>query len=161
MPVQTTMSSINFCAPNTVAINLALQITQVQVKVNGHRMELGEIESTLQKHDCVQRAIVLARTDIPGLEEVKTLVAYVQPTDTAASHTELEKFLNDQLPHYMVPRMYMSIKEWPLNTSNKVMKQSLPLPEVSDPQRVHGLLRCVIYCRKRKMKMKERTTSVQ
>ena len=73
-------------------------------------------------------------------EEVKTLVAYVQPTDTGASHTELEKFLNDQLPHYMVPRMYVAIEEWPLNTSNKVMKQALPLPEVDDPQSAHGLL---------------------
>jgi len=100
-----------------------------QVKVNGHRMELGEIEHTLQAHPKVERAIVLVRTDLPGRLEVKTLVCYVQCTAGGGlPNDEIKEFLTQQLPYYMVPTYYVHMEEWPLNPSNKVMRQALPLP---------------------------------
>ena len=111
-----------------------------QVKVNGHRMEMGEIEKTLESQSDVQRAITLARDDLPGFENTKVLVAYVQLTTRSGSenrvHDELPEarvklvgYLKAKLPHYMVPKHIVFMEEWPMNTSNKVMRQALPMPE--------------------------------
>lgn len=53
-----------------------------QIKLRGHRVELGEVEAVLTQHPAVQRAIVSVREDAPGDQR---LVAYVVPHDNAAN----------------------------------------------------------------------------
>ena len=72
-----------------------------QVKVRGHRIELGEVEAALGKHPQVRDRVVVARQDNSGENR---LVAYVVPQDdTTLTYGRLRDFLKPKLPAYMIP----------------------------------------------------------
>ncbi len=94
-----------------------------QVKLRGFRIEPGEIEEALQKHEKVSVAAVLTRATSAG---DKQLVAYVKsgaadPIDTAHLHA----FLKVDLPDYMIPSVFISLPEFPLNPNGKVDRAAL------------------------------------
>ncbi len=64
-----------------------------QVKIGGHRVELGEIETHLLKHEAVQKVIVSA---VGETNHDKQLVAYIIPTETT-SETETSDGVNEAI----------------------------------------------------------------
>ena len=89
-----------------------------QVKIRGHRIDLGEIESVLNQHIEVRESVVVARASESAYE--KELVGYVVPTTSALlSVTELHSFLRETLPEYMLPSAFVSLDELPLNAKWK------------------------------------------
>jgi amino acid adenylation domain-containing protein len=98
-----------------------------QVKVRGFRIELGEIEAVLGQHPAVAESVVVARGEIDG---EKQLVAYVVAREEAKlSSRELQRYLQERLPDYMVPSAVMELKSLPLTANGKVDRQALPEPE--------------------------------
>jgi acyl-CoA synthetase (AMP-forming)/AMP-acid ligase II len=105
-------------------IEFAGRIDQ-QVKVRGFRIELSEIENLLLGHPAIAEAAV----SLHERESVKSLVAYVVPhAGPAVSTGELRRFLQQHLPEYMVPSVYMVLEELPLTPNGKVDRKSLPAP---------------------------------
>ncbi|GAK56424.1 non-ribosomal peptide synthase [Candidatus Vecturithrix granuli] len=102
-----------------------------QVKIRGFRIELGEIEATIASHRAIRDAVVLVREDQPGQ---KRLVAYiVLKTIQSLSTSELRQFLNEKLPDYMVPVVYVMLDALPLTPNGKIDRRVLPAPEtISD-----------------------------
>ncbi|ESA36656.1 amino acid adenylation domain protein [Leptolyngbya sp. Heron Island J] len=101
-----------------------------QVKIGGQRIELGEIEAILAQHSRVQQALI---TVIGAAQEQKRLVAYVVSTDEAALEIkELQEFLGQQLPRYMVPGLWMQLQQLPLSANGKVDRRALPVPAVPE-----------------------------
>ena len=99
-----------------------------QVKVRGYRIELGEIETRLREHEQVEDAVVVVhgRTSAE-----KRLVAYVTlRADAVLKSNELQRFLKERLPDYMVPSLFMILEEMPLTPSGKIDRRRLPEPEV-------------------------------
>ena len=95
-----------------------------QVKVRGHRVELGEIESILAGHPQVTQAVVLLR-DAAGGEG--RLVAYtVGPGEPSGD--ELRSFLARQLPGPMLPAWFIRLERLPLAPGGKVDHRALPEP---------------------------------
>ncbi|WP_404791150.1 amino acid adenylation domain-containing protein [Altericista sp. CCNU0014] len=88
-----------------------------QVKVRGFRVELGEVEATLGQHPAVQSAIALAQED--------RLVAYVAATEASYSGCELQGWLQQKLPSYMVPSAILVLPAFPLTPNGKVDRQTL------------------------------------
>ncbi|CAG0936136.1 surfactin family lipopeptide synthetase A [Thermoflexales bacterium] len=103
-----------------------------QVKVRGFRIELGEVETILRQHPQVRDAIVLVQKD-PAAEE-NVLVAYVVLKQTVTSASgELRHFVQDKLPPYMVPSVFITLEALPLTPNGKVDRRALPRPEVAQP----------------------------
>jgi non-ribosomal peptide synthetase component F len=99
-----------------------------QVKVRGQRVELGEIEAILCRHERVKEAVVLARPDETGAQR---LVAYVVAADDreAFTVTEMHSYLREKLPHYMIPVALVQLSEMPLTPNGKVDRRALPEPD--------------------------------
>jgi len=100
-----------------------------QVKVRGHRIELREIELTIESHplvkSCHASASTLAEDDV-------RLVAYVVCTgDKQNIETTLRQYLQQRLPGYMLPAAFVFLEALPLLPSGKIDRRALPLPEWS------------------------------
>ena len=106
--------------------------TDTQVKLYGVRIELGEVEAALTQHHLVKQAAVLLHEQPPG---GKQLVAYVVPTQNAPpSPGELRQFLNQRLPHAMVPAAFVVLDSFPLAHTGKVDRKALPSPHNLQPK---------------------------
>jgi amino acid adenylation domain-containing protein len=98
-----------------------------QVKVRGFRIELGEIEAVLGAHPDIKQAVVLARENPLG---DKQLLAYVVAhRDRPLSVPQVQAYLREQLPDYMVPSALMVLDKLPLTANGKIDRQALPQPD--------------------------------
>jgi acyl carrier protein len=103
-----------------------------QVKIRGHRVELGEVEAVLERHPAVHQAVVVAREDTVG---DKRLVGYVVPKEgRAPTANELREHLGRELPVFMVPALFVTLDAFPLTPNKKVDRKSLPAPDASRPE---------------------------
>ena len=98
--------------------------SDAQVKVQGYRVELGEIENALSRYPGVRQAAVIARDDSSGM---KRLIAYVV-ADAAPDLKALRKHLSKTLPAYMMPAKFVRLDQMPLTGSNKIDRGALPDP---------------------------------
>lgn len=106
-----------------------------QVKVRGFRVELGEIETHINRHPGVSDCAVVAREDA-GPEAGLAIVAYLvaradEPAQEEASGSladALVAHLSAALPAYMVPSAFVVLPELPLTPNGKVDRKALPAP---------------------------------
>ncbi|MEV2381112.1 amino acid adenylation domain-containing protein [Paenibacillus larvae] len=96
-----------------------------QVKIRGYRIELGEIEAVLQKHSGISEAAVLVKKDKLGNP---FLSAYYVAEKEIPGHL-LRSYMENELPHYMVPYHFYCIENMPLTVNGKVDREKLLLPE--------------------------------
>ncbi|KAB8028094.1 non-ribosomal peptide synthetase [Fluviispira multicolorata] len=94
-----------------------------QIKVRGFRVELGEIENVLFKHQDILNTIVLAQKNAHG---ENYLTAYIVCDKKKKIETNvIKEFIKNYLPDYMIPARYIFIDYIPLNQNGKVDKDEL------------------------------------
>jgi amino acid adenylation domain-containing protein len=93
-----------------------------QVKVRGHRVELGELESTAQRLPEVAAAVAA----VHGAGEQAALCLFVRPEPgTKPDERRIRAHLESALPSYMIPRHVRAIDAVPLTPNGKVDRRAL------------------------------------
>ena len=109
-----------------------------QVKVRGYRIEMGEIEAALAEHDDVREVVVIAQRS--GGSGDKRIVAYLVANEgKEPSARVLREFLEERLPSYKVPSVFVKMDSLPLTANGKVDRRALPKPDqkrIEDDERV-------------------------
>ena len=101
--------------------------TDYQIKLRGHRIEPAEVERRLLEHPDVREALVTTVANDAG---AKSLVAYLvsdKPLSLGASDWYAR--LQPQLPGYMIPSAYVSLRAFPQTRNGKIDRRALPLPD--------------------------------
>ncbi|GAA3728973.1 hypothetical protein GCM10022225_07950 [Plantactinospora mayteni] len=95
-----------------------------QLKVRGHRVEPGEVESVLERHPEVRAAAVIAEPDPAGHQRLVAAIVSTDPTASGSADQPLTVRLHDhlaaRLPAAMVPSRFVLLPDLPLTGNGKV-----------------------------------------
>ncbi|HXS67974.1 MAG TPA: amino acid adenylation domain-containing protein, partial [Candidatus Polarisedimenticolia bacterium] len=109
-----------YCADGTIE---CLGRNDFQVKLRGHRIDLGEIESALRQFPNVRDAVVVLRQDE---RREKSLAAYLlRPSHPSPDAGMLQQFLRKKLPDYMMPSAFVVLDKFPLTPNGKTDRKAL------------------------------------
>ncbi len=99
-----------------------------QVKIRGHRVELGEVEAALNHLASIKEAAAIARDQGAMGNE---LVAYVVMKEPGTFDSrQLRRDLSERLPSYMIPKRFVVQDKLPLTATGKIDRKALPdLPQ--------------------------------
>lgn len=101
-----------------------------QIKIRGHRVEPGEIETALMESGMTAAALVIPA----GADDAsRKLVAFVtgDPADAVLPEA-LRKTLEPRLPRYMIPERVIVLESFPLSANGKIDRKRLPVPSLDD-----------------------------
>lgn len=105
-----------------------LRRNDTQVKINGYRIELTEIENKLIKYDSIKKVFLTTKSHLNDKMDSKYLVAYYI-ANNKIDESKLYHYLENQLPCYMIPNMFIHVKNFSLTSNGKLDKNKLPEPE--------------------------------
>ena len=92
-----------------------------QVKIQGFRVELGEIEHAAKEYFHGKRNAVAAAVDGGG----SNMVVRLMIEGTAVDTTALKEFLSGKLPSYMLPHDIRFMEQFPQNANNKIDRKAI------------------------------------
>ena len=92
-----------------------------QVKIRGHRIELGEVEAALGSHPGVAQAVAVVHSREGELQ----IVAFVQPRDGTVTEADLHPHLAGRLALYARPHRIIVKPSLPTTVSGKIDRQTL------------------------------------
>jgi len=95
------------------------------VKIRGHRVELADVESAIQKDRRVRNLAVIARK---GPDEERDLIAYIVSKEGITAE-EVRSLVASCKPSYMVPAHVVMLDSIPMTLTGKVDRTKLPDPE--------------------------------
>ena len=96
-----------------------------QIKLRGLRIEIGEIESSINKYPTIKQTTVV----IKEINNNDHLCAYYT-ADDKIDVSDLKEFLKDKLTKYMVPTAYIQLDEMPQTPNGKTDLKALPEPQL-------------------------------
>lgn len=96
-----------------------------QIKIRGHRVELGEIEAALLSINGIKEATTDLKKDKNGDSSIVAYIVVQEDFDISG----LKLVLGNKLPSYMIPSYFMKLSKLPMNKNNKIDKRNLPLPD--------------------------------
>ena len=102
-----------------------------QVKIRGFRIEMKEVEAIIRQFPGIKDVTVQAFDYENG---GKFIAAYIV-SDERVDIKQLNAFIGQQKPSYMIPAATMQIDRIPLNQNQKVNRKALPTPVIQTSDR--------------------------
>ncbi|WP_326984029.1 amino acid adenylation domain-containing protein [Chryseobacterium sp. MYb264] len=93
-----------------------------QLKINGYRIEIGEIQMAFQQCDPALDPVILS---IGEKEAHKKLVAFVKSDEANFSESELKSKLANYLPPYFIPDAIIALASYPVTANGKIDRTQL------------------------------------
>lgn len=87
-----------------------------QIKLNGFRIEVAEIEAILDEIPTIFKSVVLVKKET----ETAKLIAYISTGATNFQVEDIRNVLYRKLPYYMIPPQFIVLSELPLTQNGKV-----------------------------------------
>ncbi len=97
----------------------------LQIKLHGYRIELGDIEANLLNLPGIQRAAVIPKK---AGDKIRHLVAFVVAEGLAGTFADGQRIrssLREKLPDYMVPKKIIFVDHLPMTSNGKTDRRSL------------------------------------
>lgn len=104
-----------------------LERKDTQVKLNGLRIELAEIEFQLERISAITKSVVVLKELNANLH----IAAYIQK-ETEISNDEIYQILKEHLPAYMMPSVFVNMDEFPRTRTGKIDRKALPALDAAD-----------------------------
>ncbi len=119
-----------------------------QIKINGYRIETGEVQSQILKHPNIKDCYVIDMQ----IKNNKELCAYYVEN----KHVDIDGListLDKKLPNYMIPKHFIKMSSLPMTVNGKINRKELPLPTINrkvaivKPTNTIEELLCNIFCK--------------
>ena len=98
-----------------------------QIKLNGYRIEIEDIENNLRKLDNIRNAVVLPVIKDEKIAYLKGFVELEKSNNLSnlKNQIAIKKKLSKLIPEYMVPRNITVVESFPMNTNGKIDRKKL------------------------------------
>lgn len=96
-----------------------------QIKLHGYRIELSEINNAVSQYPYITNSL----TTVREINSQKYIVTYFT-SYRKIEINNLELFLKELLPFYMIPNYYIQLDDFPLTANGKINAKILPLPKI-------------------------------
>ncbi len=104
-----------------------------RAKIGGFTVDMSEVETALRRHPQVREAAVTARPDSTG--DSRLIAYFVADGPAAPTVTGLRNHLRESLPAYMIPAVFVRVKEFPAAAgTGKIDRRVLPEPDNKRPE---------------------------
>lgn len=97
-----------------------------QLKINGFRIELGDIENNIIKLDNIKACVVLPIEKNGVNKGLAAFLCLEESIDNEFEYSQnIRKQLKEKIPHYMIPKKYIFIEDMPKTNNGKVDRYAL------------------------------------
>ncbi len=96
------------------------------IKINGQRVEPGEIEAEIRRTDGIKDAVVRDFIDSTG----QTFLAAYYTAESEIGEDIIRSALLEKLPQYMIPAYFTRLEKFPVNANGKLDRGALPKPDI-------------------------------
>lgn len=102
--------------------------TDNQVKIRGHRIELGDVEACFAAHPKVADFVALAKPVEEG--ELSLVSFFTVKANSSLPPQDLREFGKNKLPEYMIPSSFTQLEAMPRNAADKIDRNKLKKYEI-------------------------------
>ncbi|MCX6318729.1 MAG: amino acid adenylation domain-containing protein [Bacteroidetes bacterium] len=110
-----------------------------QVKINGYRIELNEIQQQIKTNSHVEEAVVVVRNSAAGQPFLCAFYTCNETADVVALTRQLREDMVNRLPYYMVPSYFIRLDVMPLTRNKKTDTRFLELYELQTTETDSGI----------------------